>query len=63
MPEVPPVQGATMRVVCSYCLAVIVEGDKGAPVSHGACDACFRRELAAIDALAEATQSRAEAYA
>lgn len=41
----------TLRVVCSYCPAIIAEGDAGAPVSHGLCDACdvrLRRELAAL---------------
>lgn len=48
MPDLSPVQGVPVfRVVCSYCPIVLVEGDKGAPVSHGLCPDCdvrIRRE-------------------
>lgn len=29
-----------LREVCAWCQAVIVEGDHGAPVSHGICETC-----------------------
>lgn len=52
-----------LRVVCSYCPEVIEAGDAGARVSHGVCDACYRRESDAIDRLVEGMQARAEAFA
>lgn len=39
------------RVVCAWCPTVLVEGDAGAPVSHGLCHPCDERvrvELAAL---------------
>lgn len=45
----PPQSGAPIyRVVCGWCPTVLVEGDPGAPVSHGLCNPCdekVRREL------------------
>lgn len=38
------------RCICSWCLAVLREGDPGAEVSHGICRSCARREVAAFKA-------------
>lgn len=34
-----------MRVVCSWCLRVLVEGDPSQLTSHGCCPACIHKML------------------
>lgn len=65
---IPPQSGAaepTYRVVCAWCPTVLVEGDAGAPVSHGICSPCaakFDVHYSEVEAMNEAAESRAEAF-
>jgi hypothetical protein len=49
------------RVVCAWCPTVLVEGDPGAPVSHGMCDPCLERmtdHQNETEALVDAAEAR-----
>jgi hypothetical protein len=37
-----------LRRVCSWCGAILAEGDPGAETSHSICESCYAREAAAL---------------
>ncbi len=37
------------QIVCAWCKRVLDPGDPGAPVSHGMCPACYRREMRKLE--------------
>lgn len=40
-----------LRVLCMDCRTVIQDGPPDAPVSHGLCDACYRKRMMEVTAL------------
>lgn len=38
-------QPRKLRKVCAWCNAIIDEGDPGAGVTHGMCEACYGKEV------------------
>jgi len=46
VPSIPPTPTtAAFKVVCSWCKAVLVEGDPGAPTTHSCCPDCVAKVL------------------
>ncbi len=37
-----------LRKVCAWCQAVVVDGPREGPVSHGICAECFEHQLVPI---------------
>lgn len=56
-PAIPPVAPTVIyRQICAWCPTVLVEGDPGAPVSHGICEDCaksFESHQAETEAIIE----------
>lgn len=47
-----------MKVVCAWCGVTIEDGPDNGEISHGCCDACYKRYMADIDARKEKQPKR-----